>query len=148
MPKKGINIYKRKDGRWEARIIRGHKADGKPKYRSVYGKTYAEVKRKQAEVLAGIIPEEKKPDGREGATFAKATADWLAAVALRSKESTYTKYERLWRTQILPQLGPCRLSGNDAGQNRTLRQRAFGLRQAGRLWRIVSQNSPGHFDDR
>lgn len=29
MPKKGENIYKRKDGRWEGRYIRTRTADGK-----------------------------------------------------------------------------------------------------------------------
>lgn len=50
MPKRGINIYKRKDGRWEGRI---KKEDAEyavgcasRKYISVYGKTYTEVKSK------------------------------------------------------------------------------------------------------
>lgn len=32
MSKKGENIYKRKDGRWEARYIKGYHPDGTPKY--------------------------------------------------------------------------------------------------------------------
>lgn len=39
MPRRGENVYKRKDGRWEGRIL---KPDGK--YRYVYAKTYKEVK--------------------------------------------------------------------------------------------------------
>ena len=46
MPKKGENIYRRKDGRWEGRFIKGYHADGKAKYGYVYGKTYSEVKQK------------------------------------------------------------------------------------------------------
>ena len=46
MPKKGENIYKRKDGRWEGRYIKGYLADGKAKYAYVYGKTYFDVKQK------------------------------------------------------------------------------------------------------
>lgn len=42
MSRKGENIYKRKDGRWEARVL---EADGK--YRYVYAKTYKEVKEKE-----------------------------------------------------------------------------------------------------
>lgn len=42
MPKKGENIFKRKDGRWEARYIH-HYEGGKAKYRYVYGTTYAEA---------------------------------------------------------------------------------------------------------
>ena len=36
MPRKGENIYKRKDGRWEARYIYAFKEDGSPRYRSIY----------------------------------------------------------------------------------------------------------------
>ena len=32
-------IRKRSDGRWEGRIIIGHKNDGTPMYKSVFGKT-------------------------------------------------------------------------------------------------------------
>ena len=44
MARRGENIYKRKDGRWEGRYKSGFKADGKTKYSSVYGKSYAEVR--------------------------------------------------------------------------------------------------------
>ena len=44
MARRGENIRKRKDGRWEARYICGYAEDGKAKYKSVYRKTYAEVK--------------------------------------------------------------------------------------------------------
>lgn len=46
MPRKGENIRKRKDGRWEGRYRNGVKADGTYRYSSVYGKSYSEVKNK------------------------------------------------------------------------------------------------------
>ena len=46
MSRKGENIYKRKDSRWEARYIKEHSPDGKVKYGYCYGKTYAEAKEK------------------------------------------------------------------------------------------------------
>ena len=46
MPRRGENIYKRKDGRWEGRLIRGHHPNGKAIYQYVYGKSYSEAKRK------------------------------------------------------------------------------------------------------
>lgn len=49
MPRRGENIRKRADGRWEARFIRGYESNGKAKYGYLYAKTYAEVKRKKAE---------------------------------------------------------------------------------------------------
>ncbi len=45
MARRGENIYHRKDGRWEGRYIVGRNVDGKPKFRSIYGKSYGEVKR-------------------------------------------------------------------------------------------------------
>ncbi len=46
MSKKGENIYKRKDGRWEGRYIRCYDENGKTKYGYIYGKTYNEAKQK------------------------------------------------------------------------------------------------------
>ena len=36
MARKGENIYKRKDGRWEGRYINSYDADGKAKYGYIY----------------------------------------------------------------------------------------------------------------
>lgn len=47
MPRRGENIFKRKDGRWEARYVKEVALDGSKKYGSVYAKTYHEVKAKQ-----------------------------------------------------------------------------------------------------
>lgn len=47
MGRHGENIRKRKDGRWEARMIIRYDAEGKAKYRSFYGKTYLEAKEKR-----------------------------------------------------------------------------------------------------
>ena len=46
MPKRGTNIYKRKDGRWEGRVLKKTAGNGKRSYISVYGKTYHEAKEK------------------------------------------------------------------------------------------------------
>jgi len=42
MPRRGENITKRKDGRWEARVIKGYNENGKALYRFLYGHSYAE----------------------------------------------------------------------------------------------------------
>ena len=39
----GQNIYKRRDGRWEARVSLGKKADGRPYFKYLYASTYREV---------------------------------------------------------------------------------------------------------
>ena len=47
MCRKGENIRKRKDGRWEARYIKYRDQEGKIHYGSIYGKSYREVKDKR-----------------------------------------------------------------------------------------------------
>lgn len=47
MPRKGENIRKRKDGRWEARYIKARDVNGKIRYGYLYGRTYREVKAKK-----------------------------------------------------------------------------------------------------
>ena len=46
MARKGENIYKRKDGRWEGRYIKSRSSTGKANYGYVYAKSYREVKAK------------------------------------------------------------------------------------------------------
>ena len=38
----GQNIYKRRDGRWEARVFLGKKANGRPNFKYLYASTYRE----------------------------------------------------------------------------------------------------------
>lgn len=47
MGRHGENIRKRKDGRWEARLLYDHNEQGKARYLYFYGKTYQEVKNKR-----------------------------------------------------------------------------------------------------
>ena len=51
MPRRGENIYKRKDGRWEGRYIKSRSTIGKAVYGYVYARTYMEVKEKLATKL-------------------------------------------------------------------------------------------------
>ena len=46
MSRKGENIYKRKDGRWEGRYCKTRNENGKIKYGYVYARTYTDVKNK------------------------------------------------------------------------------------------------------
>ncbi|MDR1464344.1 MAG: site-specific integrase [Oscillospiraceae bacterium] len=108
MPRTGANIYKRKDGRWEARCVSGYKADGSLKYQSLYAKTYAEAKRKQIEAAAQrYAPAAVEPPE---ILLEHAAADWLASVRLRVKASTFGKYERIVRLHVLPALGRFRVA--------------------------------------
>ena len=58
MGRRGENIRKRKDGRWEARVIICHDGNGKAIYRSLYGKTYAEAKEKKNRLVLSVFVRE------------------------------------------------------------------------------------------
>ena len=56
MARKESNIYKRKDGRWEARYVKEIGLDGRKKYGSVYGGTYTEAQQKRLEIMRNVRP--------------------------------------------------------------------------------------------
>lgn len=91
MPRKGENIYKRKDGRWEARYISCRTPEGKAVYKSIYGKTYSDVKQKQALARTAKLP----APPRSSPKFEEIAASWLINAQVRVKESTYSKYRRI-----------------------------------------------------
>ena len=100
MPRKGENIYKRADGRWEARYIH-HYEKGKAKYRYLYGNTYTEVKAKRQAELS--MPENMIISSVKGlATLEDICVLWLQIKKNTVKESTYTRYVRTVKKSILP----------------------------------------------
>lgn len=101
MARRGENIYKRKDGRWEGHYKSGYKENGQAKYRSVYGHTYAEVKQKLAplKVTAPTIITSCQLTVKELFT------EWLSVVKFRVKPSTYANYLLKVDKHILPAFG-------------------------------------------
>ena len=74
MSKRGMNIYKRKDGRWEGRYMKNN-ISGKKQYGYIYAKTYSEVKEKLIKTVnqSAKITDEKK----EKVLFKEAAESWL-----------------------------------------------------------------------
>ncbi len=101
MSRRGEGIYKRKDGRWEARYIH-HYENGKARYRYLYAGTYAEVKAKR---LAELAAKPAASGTAVSKTFQDLSAEWLRSIQNEVKESTYTRYERSVRIYLLPLLG-------------------------------------------
>lgn len=62
--KKGENIFKRKDGLWEARYIKGYELSSKIKYGFCYGKTYKEAKEKVSKHKAALLAGKPTPADR------------------------------------------------------------------------------------
>ena len=93
MPRKGENIYKRKDGRWEGRYIRSYDSEHKAKYAYVYGKTYSEVKRKLTEQRGNV--QKVQPTKNKSSTYGELLDCWLHSMQLNTKESTPARYTHL-----------------------------------------------------
>ena len=100
MSKRGDNIHKRKDGRWEGRYIIGRDTNGKAKYASVYAKTYAQAKEKLT--LAMVY---KEYPVFQSVLFADVLRLWLNDKKIAVKKATYTKYEFLIKKHIIPAFG-------------------------------------------
>lgn len=94
MCKRGENVYKRKDGRWEARI---QKADGR--FISVYGKSYTAVKEKKKE---RIKREEEAGQQMEKGNVSELLENWLNGCAHRVKQSTYENYYYCMKKYVCP----------------------------------------------
>lgn len=105
MPRKGENIYKRKDGRWEGRYIKSRSCTGKIIYGYVYAKTYRETKVKLREVIPLHNSKSTAPSVANTNSFSAVASDWLEGVKTQSKESTQNKYENLLNNYILPTYG-------------------------------------------
>lgn len=108
MPKRGENIRKRNDGRWEGRYKKITDSSGKNQYGSVYGKTYTEVKVKLKE-LNQKSSLRKDPVGKER-KFKEVLILWKETNHLKHKRSTETKYDYLIERHIEPELGELPLS--------------------------------------
>ena len=52
--RRGENIFKRKDGRWEARYIKAYDRSGRIRYGFCYGKSYKEAKDKVGKIKAEL----------------------------------------------------------------------------------------------
>lgn len=111
MSRKGENIYKRKDNRWEGRYIRFYRPDGSPKYGYCYGKTYRETREKLARAKANLHAPVPTPDAASRRRFGAYCDEWLRVNRSRVKESTYVKYSAILEKHIKPRLGGFRLQG-------------------------------------
>lgn len=122
MPRRGTNIYKRKDGRWEGRIPYEHPSHQK-KYHSVYGKTYQETKQKmeQERELLRIL------NNYEDLEIKAAAEIWLTDRDPYLKVSTIAAYRNIIETHIIPQTGNIKVT---RFTQREMERFAAGLRSA------------------
>jgi len=103
MSKRGENIYKRKDGRWEGRY-KTVKPNGQVKYASVYAKSYTAVKEKLQSRKRDIANyNHNLPECQ--LTVENILQLWLENHKDNIKLSSYLRYKRLIDQHLLPGLG-------------------------------------------
>lgn len=103
MSKRGENIRKRSDGRWEARVLQ--KNNGISKYHSIYGHSYKEVREKKEIYLKTNSVSLKESHDTNNITMSQVLDSWILSKELFLKKSTILKYKNIIATHILPELG-------------------------------------------
>lgn len=73
MSRRGKNIFKRKDGRWEGRYISSYMENGRAKYSSVYAYSYVECSQKLQLAKVDLLPK------NDPITVSELFSVWLAS---------------------------------------------------------------------
>lgn len=113
MGRRGENIRKRIDGRWEARVVQGSPIDGKTNYKYLYGRSYQEVRHKKIIFSQEIRLQERSAASCAGCDTIKireVAQDWLEKKKPLVKESTSAYYQAMIENHILPELGDLTVS--------------------------------------
>lgn len=110
MARRGENIYKRRDGRYEGRYVIGKTVEGKTRFGYVYGYQYAEVKKA---LLLKKAEWAKKPSSLRAScqdTVAEWLSHWMESELLGSvKVSSYQTYVNIVKKHLFPTLGGMKL---------------------------------------
>lgn len=110
MGSKGENIFKRKDGRWEGRYIKGYQNE-KTIYGYVFGKSYVEAKEKKAVAMAALSASVKElPLVAEQPFMRDIGTRWLENLKFTGKSSTIVKYLNQLENHIFPYFGDIRIN--------------------------------------
>ena len=80
MAKRGENIRKRKDGRWEGRYIKGRKSDRTAIWGYIYGHSYNEVKEK---LTIKKMEVQQFALNVENPTFSELSLTWESSIFFR-----------------------------------------------------------------
>ena len=103
MSRRGENIFKRKDGRWEGRYICGRLENGHAKYRSVYAHSYAECSDKLRLARCDMLPVD------DPMTVSELFDAWIFSRKNNIKQTTYASYCYMFDHYIRCKLGECRI---------------------------------------
>ncbi len=98
------NIYHRKDGRWEGRITRGKRENGKRKFQYVFGKSKEQVRHKISEIR------KNESSHTCSINFQSLLEEWMCIAKHRVKESSLSNYRLKADKHILPSFGSMEIS--------------------------------------
>jgi integrase len=104
MSRRGENIFKRKDGRWEGRYILCYSENGKAKYKSVYAHSYSECSKKLKLAKSNLMPQNNP------ITITELFAFWLESRKASIKLSTYVSYQTIFDNHIKSHFGNVRIN--------------------------------------
>ena len=97
-------IRKRSDGRWEARIIVGHKNDGSPMYKSAFAKTQKSALKQLHQLIELYRDVDLTEDCRM--TLGEWLDKWLDEYMIFTiRESTLDSYRAMVKNQVKPFIG-------------------------------------------
>lgn len=102
MARKGLNIYKRKDGRWEARYIKSRNTQGKPRYGYLYATSYHEARNNLQRVIQVLNATDNEKVPATNNKFMDFSVIWLENSLSSLKESTYIRYRILLNCYLMP----------------------------------------------
>ena len=105
MSRKGENIYRRKDGRWEARYIKGHRLNGRIHYGYCYGKTYHEARDKMNQARFALMNNQPQSVRGRRKRLSDYCDEWLCLKRSSVKPATFVKYTTILEKYIKPDLG-------------------------------------------
>ena len=106
MSRKGENITKRKDGRWEARYIKGRDLNGKAVYGYLYAHSYAEAREKKRIALQ----EPHQSIACRNSSVYMVASEFLESKQRNVKESTFVHYSQIIEQYIKPIIGETKIS--------------------------------------
>ena len=102
-------IRKRSDGRWEARIIVGHKNDGSPMYKSAFTKTQKSALKQLHQLIDLYRDVDLTEDSRM--TLGEWLDKWLDEYMIFTiRESTLDSYRAMVKNQVKPFIGSKQIS--------------------------------------
>lgn len=113
MPRKGENIYKRKDGRWEGRYIK-ERINGKAKYGYVFAHSYKEVKERLSKAKSNEITKSVSivtSSNLAICSFSDIAQKWIELNRSQWKSSSLAKYINILNNYLLPRFGQCNMLG-------------------------------------